>query len=106
MKYSKIDKQILSELFKASDGLYLFTLHRHLNLSPKELFNSVEKLKSSGFVEVSNDRVVITKDGVKYSTQMPLKLKKEIKIDKLIKEEFLGERININEFYIPYNYEK
>lgn len=106
MKLTKQERQILLEIFKASNGLFLFTLHRQLNLSPKELFLSVENLKSNGLIEISEDRITITKEGINYSVHTPLKIKLEINDKKVVKEEFLGTRININEFYIPQNFEK
>jgi hypothetical protein len=106
MKLTKQEKQILIEIFKASNGLFLFTLHRQLNLSPKEIYSAIENLKSYGLLELKEDKVTITKDGVGYSVQTPLKTKTDITSKKLMKEDFLGRRININEFYIPQNFEK
>lgn len=106
MKLSKQERLILVEIFKASNGLFLFTLHRQLKLSPKELFISVENLKSKGLIEISEDRITITKEGINYSVHTPLKIKSDTNNEKLIKEDFLGRRININEFYIPQYFEK
>lgn len=106
MKLTKQERLILVEIFKATNGLFLFTLHRQLNLSPKELFLSVENLKSNGLIEISEDRITITKEGKNYSVQTPLKIKLGVNSEKLIKEDFLGRRININDFYIPQNFEK
>lgn len=106
MKLTNQERKILIEIFKSSNGLFLFTLHRQLNISPKDLFHSVENLKSNGLLNVNEDRVTLTKKGVDYSTKTTLKIRTEITKLKLINEDYQGKRININEFYIPQNFEK
>lgn len=106
MKLTNQEKKILIEIFKASNGLFLFTLHRQLIISPKDLFLSVENLKSNGLIDVNEDRLTLTKKGVDYSTKTTLKIKTKETNQKTIKEDFIGKRININEFYIPRNFEK
>jgi predicted methyltransferase len=106
MKLAKQERQILIEIFKSINGLFLFSLHSKLELSPKELFSAIEILKQNGLLEVVDDRVTITNEGVNYAAKVPLKSKSDIHNVKLIKEEFLGKKININEFYIPQNFEK
>lgn len=106
MKLTKYERQILIEIFKSSNGLFLFTIHRQLALSPKDLFSAIENLKSNGFINVDEDRVTITKEGIGYASKTQLKTKVDSNREKLINEEYLGKRININEFYIPQNFEK
>ncbi len=106
MKLTKQERQILIEIFKSINGLFLFSLHSKLNFSPKELFAAIENLKQNGLLDVVDDRVSITNEGVNYASRVPLKSKLDIQNKKLIKEEFLGKKININEFYIPQNFEK
>lgn len=106
MKLTKQERQLLSEIFKSSNGLFIFTLHRQLNLSPKELFAAIEKLKLNGLIDVNEDRVSITKEGIGYAVITPLKFTNNENKQKLIKENFQGKSIKINEFYIPQNFEK
>lgn len=106
MKLTKHERQILIEIFKSINGLFLFSLHSKLNLSPKELFTAIESLKQNGLLDVNDDRVIITNEGVNYAARVPLKSKSDLQNKKLIKDEFLGKKININEFYIPQNFEK
>jgi len=105
-RLTKQERQILIDVFKSINGLFIFTLHRQLNLSPKELFVAIEKLKTTGLIEVTEDRATITKDGVEYAVSTPLNTKFDDNKQSLIKEKILGRRININEFYIPQNFEK
>lgn len=106
MKLIKQERQILNEIFKSSNGLFLFTLHRQLNLSPKDIFTAIENLKSNGLVEVIEDRVSLTKEGIGYTVKNPLKTRLDTNKEKLIKIDFQGKRIKINEFYIPQKFEK
>lgn len=106
MKLTRQERQILIEIFKSSNGLFIFTLHRQLSISPKELFISIENLKKNGLLEVSEDRAIITKEGIDYAAKTPLKIKNDANIERIVKEEFLGKTIEINEFYIPQNFEK
>ena len=106
MKLTKQEKQILVEIFKSSNGLFLFTLHRQLNVSPKELFNSVENLKSNKLAEVIEDRVRITDEGRKFAVKIPLKNKFADSNKRSTVKHSSGKRLNINEFYIPQNFEK
>jgi len=106
MKLTNQERKILIETFKSSNGLFLFTLHRQLNISPKDLFISVDNLKTNGLLNVNEDRVTLTTKGIDYSTKTTLKIKTENTNQKLIKEDYQGKKININEFYIPRNFEK
>lgn len=106
MKLTNQERKILIEIFKSINGLFLFTLHRQLNISPKDLFLSVENLRTNGLLDVNEDRVTLTTKGIDYSTKTTLKIKTEMTNPKLIKEDYQGKRININEFYIPRNFEK
>lgn len=105
MKLTKLEKQILYEVFKSSNGLFIFSLHRQLNLTPKDLFVSIENLKTSGLIEVNEDRVSTTKDGIGYAVNTQLKTAQNDN-QKFKKENTVGRKIEINEFYIPQNYEK
>ena len=106
MKLTKQERQILIEIFKSSNGLFLFTLHRKLNLYPKELFTSIENLKNNGLLEINEDRATITREGIDSAIKTPLKTKEDGNNKRLIKEEYQGKRIKINEFYVPQNFER
>jgi hypothetical protein len=106
MKLTNQERKILIEIFKSSNGLFLFTLYRQLNISPKDLFLSVENLKTNGLLDVNEDRVTLTPKGFDYSTKTTLKIKSDMINPILMIEDYLGKRININEFYIPQKFEK
>lgn len=106
MKLTNQERRILIEIFNSSNGLFLFTLHRQLNISPKDLFISIENLKSNGLLDVNEDRVTLTSKGIDFSTKTKLKINTELTNSNPIKEDYLGKSIDINEFYIPRNFEK
>lgn len=106
MKPTRQESKILKEIFKSSNGLYLFTLHRQLDISPKDLFLAIENLKANGLIEISEDRVSITKEGVVFAIKTPLKLREKNLDKKMTMEEFKGPTIKINDFYIPQNFQK
>lgn len=106
MKLTKIERDILIEIFNSGNGLFLFSIHRQLGISPKDLFLAIENLKKNKLLEINEERVTITKEGVDFAINTPLKLGTE-KLDKKITvEEFMGPKIKINEFYIPQNFQK
>lgn len=106
MKHTNLERKILNEIFKSSNGLFLFSLYKQLNITPKDLFISIENLKTNGLIDLNEDRVSITKEGIGYVVNTQLKLANNEDKQKLIKENFQGKRIKINEFYIPQNFEK
>lgn len=106
MKLSKNEKRILIDLFKSTESLFMFTLHKRLQLSPKELFEAIEKLKSSELITVSDNRLSITKEGVKFLVTSDLKQNNSTVNNKIILEDFLGPKIDINSFYIPKDFNK
>ncbi len=106
MKLTSKEIKILIEVFRSSNGLFLFTLHSNLNLSPKELFSAVENLTRYGLLEVLEDRVSITGEGIAYSVNNSLTTSSIKSKINLTADEFKGRKIEINDFYIPQNFEK
>lgn len=101
MRLNKLEVRLLTDLFKSSEGLFIFTLYRRYNLSPKELFLAVNKLKENELIEFDDDRISITKQGIQYAVDSNFsKSNKSNRFEK-IPENFLGPQISINEFYIP-----
>lgn len=101
MKLSKLEKKLLIDLFKSSEGLFIFTLYQRYNLSPKELFLAVNGLIEHGLINSDGERIIISKDGISYAINSKMKTsEKRNKHDK-IPENFLGQKIEINQFYIP-----
>ncbi|MBB1140898.1 hypothetical protein [Myroides sp. WP-1] len=99
MKLNRVDNIILQDLFKSGKGLFIFTLYSRYKISPKILFESIDKLKENELINViDEERIEITKSGItKIVKSSSIKHNKEIKINK----EFLGPKIKINSFYIP-----
>jgi len=101
MRLNKLEKRLLTDLFKSTEGLFIFTLYRRYNLSPKELFLAINKLKENRLIEIDDDRISITKQGIQFAVNS--NFSKSNKSDRFSKipENFIGPNISINEFYIP-----
>lgn len=99
MKLNRVDNIILKDLFKSGEGLFIFTLYSRYKISPKILFESINKLKDNELINIiEEERIEITKNGInRIVKSSSVNNKREIKI----KEEFLGPKIKINTFYIP-----
>ncbi|PRB02041.1 hypothetical protein CQ046_13845 [Chryseobacterium sp. MYb7] len=98
MKLNKIEKIILNDLFKSTEGLFIYTLYSRYKVSPKILFETIENLKASNYITGTNERIEITKEGIESIVKKNIKHEKK-EFD--IKEEFLGPQIKINSFYVP-----
>ena len=68
MKFSTIQKEILKDLFRASEGLDLFTFWRRYRISPAEMFKIVDKLEKNNLVHIVDERIFLTTYGRKYLT--------------------------------------
>jgi hypothetical protein len=101
MSLTKTEKRLLVDMFKSAEGLFIFTLYKRFNLSPKELFIAIESLKKEGLINSENERLNITKLGIEFIVTNGLKPKGSSKKFVSIPLEFLGPKIGINEFYIP-----
>lgn len=104
MKLTKLENKIIEELFRSSNGLFIFTLYRQLNLTPKDLFTAIENLKFNGLINEDGDRVTLTSDGSSFAVKG--RLRDKISTNKHLAKEFQGQKIDINEFYIPQNFMK
>jgi hypothetical protein len=101
MKLSKLEKRILQDLFKASEGLYMFTVYQRYRLSPKDLFVSLESLKTKKLIVDEEDRMTISNEGKEFVIFNNLSSSDKKERFSRIPDEFIGRRININEFYFP-----
>ena len=99
MKLNRVDNIILKDLFKSEEGLFIFTLYSRYKISPKILFDSINRLKENELINLlEEERIEITIKGINKIVKFNSKNhKKEFEI----KNEFLGPKIKINSFYIP-----
>lgn len=98
---SSITKRLLQDLFKSSDGLFIFTIYQRFNVSPKELFLLTKELTDKNLVKEDEGRLTLTAEGKDFVIKTDLTIKSTgNKYDK-IPDKFLGRRIEINEFYLP-----
>lgn len=105
MKISKIDRVIIKDLFKATDGLCTYTLYSRYKISLVELFNSIKKLEIEELLDNDGNRVLLTKKGVDFAVKKLIACKQSEKVDK-IPTFSQGPKIEINSFYIPLDFEQ
>lgn len=101
MKGNYLFKKILLDLFKASDGLYIFTLYKRYNVSPSKLFLLVNELVERKIIINEENRIVLTSNGREYVISNNISLKPTTKKYERIPQNFIGRKIGINEFYLP-----
>ncbi len=101
MRLNNLQKLMLNDLFKSTEGLYIYTLYNRYNSSPKELFLAIEVLTKMSLVKSDDERLTITTSGIEYAIKTYEVIKaKSNKLDG-IQEKFSGPKIEINQFYIP-----
>ena len=107
MSLSNQEYQILFEIFNTKKGLNSNLLKRRLNLTEDNFNNFITNLVSNEYCEKSKNNLSITNNGITQLTDSAFKVpvKRETK-RKFKKEKHEGNRIGINEFYIPLNFEK
>lgn len=105
MKISNTDRIIINDLFKATEGLYIYTLYSRYKISPKDIFESINKLEAEGIIYNTEDRISLTKSGIDYAIikQINYRYKNSIKQMPVFCN---GPTIMINKFYIPLDFEQ
>lgn len=96
-----IETVIIKDLFKSSNGLFIYTMYHRYNTPPKDLFLAIEGLKNLGYVVESEDRVEITTSGKDYVINTNITSLHQVDKFSKIPIEYLGSKISINEFYLP-----
>lgn len=97
-------KLILSELIKADNYIYIFTIAKRLHLDIYTVTISLKKLLSLNYVkeDIGNDlRVKITLDGKQWFLKNSSYLLTEEKPWREIPASFIQPQISPNDFYIP-----
>jgi hypothetical protein len=61
--YSSSDREVIKFLFSGSDWCDLYELHKRFNLSPAQILDIVERLKTVGLAEIDGVRARLTPDG-------------------------------------------
>jgi hypothetical protein len=101
MKVNVLEKRLLNEIFKSSEGLFVYTLYQRFKVSPGQLFQAIYNLSLLEYINSNDDRLTLTKKGVDFvSISHPNSRNARSKYEK-IPVEFIGPKIEINQFYIP-----
>lgn len=97
-------KLILSELIKADNYIYIFTIAKRLHLDIYTVTISLKKLLGLNYVEEDTDndlRVKITLDGKQWFLKNSSYLLTKEKPWRVIPASFIQPQLSANDFYIP-----
>lgn len=103
-RLTSTQKLILSELIKASNYIYIFTIARKLHLDIYNVTLSLKKLISLNYVKEDTDndlRVKITLDGKQWFLKNSSYLLTKEKPWREIPGSFIQPQISPNDFYVP-----
>lgn len=101
MKLGKIEKNILTDLYKSEKGLLDYTLHIRYGYSVSKILKLIEKFSHNELVSYDGLRIKITNKGREYLLSNRLIRKGQKDIFSKIPEDFVDKRLEINEFYVP-----
>ena len=98
----QIEKKILIDLFKSTDGLQCYTLYSSYNISPLDLVNFIDKYEGSELITNNDFKLKLTLKGKSFMENMfPKSLSTTRGLFNSIPEECKGTKISLDEFYIP-----
>ncbi len=101
MTLTNLAKRLLIDLFKASEGLFVFTLYHRYSISPKELFLAIKELQENNLITNENDRLSLTQKAKEFIITNKIFVQRRVNKFDTIPENFLGRSIAINQFYLP-----
>ena len=97
----KFEKKILEDLYQSVNGLYAFTFYSRYKIEPDQIFDFIQKYEKKGILEFSSDKLSLTKEGRDIILKQKFVVKSNNGKFNSIPKEFLGEKIKINEPYLP-----
>jgi len=103
-RLTSTQKLILSELIKADNYIYIFTIARRLHLDIYNVTMSLKKLCSLNYVKENTDnelRVKITPEGRQWFLKNSSYLLTKEKPWRTIPASFIQPQISPNDFYVP-----
>lgn len=102
MKISPNSFRVLVLLFKSNTALTAFTVYRRLRLTYSQFNKSVSELSHMQLVEISDNRISISKHGKDILIQQKSSyIFTGAKTWRNIPDNFIGNKIEPNDFYVP-----
>lgn len=95
------ERHILRDLYESVSGLFAFTLYSRYKINPSQIFNFIEKNSKAGLIIYENDRLVLTDKGREYTLKRTFEKSLHLSKFSKIPKEIIGNRIEINEPYLP-----
>lgn len=97
----KFERKILFDLFKSSNGLYAFTFYERYKVEPDIVFKFIAKYESLDVLEFKENRLSLTTFGRDYIQKKKFDLPYGSDKYGNIPKDYIGEKIEINQPYIP-----
>ena len=102
MRFSRLQRLILRDLFESEKGLHVFTIHRRYNIAPVQLVDSLRTLVDAGLIEIADDRMKLTEKGNKEVLESRIELLSHgEKAWRECPPDFKQPSIAVNQPYIP-----
>jgi hypothetical protein len=101
MKASLIEKILLKDLLKSSNGLLDYTFYQRYRVLPADMYKFIEKYSKLELLNYAESRITLTEKGKIFLLSKKFELGDSGDKFKKIPERFLAPKLPINEFYIP-----
>ncbi len=98
---TNIEKKLLKDLYESTDGLFLFTFYSRYKIEPDKIYKFVEKYESKGIINLISDKLTITKIGRDILLKQIFHKASNSDNKLNIPEEFVIDKISINEPFLP-----
>jgi hypothetical protein len=100
--FSKLQRLIIRDLIVSSNGLHVYTIHRRYGISPALLDDSLDELLKNNLVELIEDKIKLTENGVERFKQAKGDfIRDSEKSWKTVPIEFTEPPLSINTPYVP-----
>lgn len=104
---NKIEKLIFRDLIKSIKGIYIYKFYKKYLITPGQLAEFLNKYQKQELLSLNDDKVTLTEKGKKEILRLRYTIlsSSQNKFNNIPKE-FLDNKLQINEFYIPKIQEK
>lgn len=95
------ERKIFYDLYKSSGGLFVYTFYSRYKITPEILSKFVGKFLDSNMITFENNRITLTDSGRKFVENRKFTSPYGIDTFANIPQEFKGEKIEIDQPYLP-----
>lgn len=102
MKLSDLERKIIIELYRSSDGLFIYSIFKRQIFSPGVLYRCIDKLVDQDYIIKNGDRLTLTEKAKKHllSQHYIISNNGNNKYAN-IPAKFIAKKLEVNGFYLP-----